>query len=67
MPIGLGNPRPQDVFCTEAPELPTVFFGQLISFAGTWMQIIAQGWLVYKISGSEFALGLSALPQQFRR
>jgi len=40
--------------------------GQLISLAGTWMQIIAQGWLVYQISGSELALGLvgfaSAIP-----
>lgn len=40
--------------------------GQFISLAGTWMQIIAQGWLVYQISGSELALGLvgfaSAIP-----
>lgn len=40
--------------------------GQLISIAGTWMQIIAQGWLVYQISGSELALGVvgfaSAIP-----
>ncbi len=40
--------------------------GQLVSMAGTWMQIIAQGWLVYQISGSELALGLvgfaSAIP-----
>ena len=40
--------------------------GQLVSLAGTWMQIIAQGWLVYQISGSELALGLvgfsSAIP-----
>ena len=40
--------------------------GQFISLAGTWMQIIAQGWLVYEISGSELALGLvgfaSAIP-----
>src|SRR5512140_1399795 len=34
------------------------FGGQLISLAGTWMQIIAQGWLVYDISKSEFALGM---------
>ncbi len=32
--------------------------GQLVSLAGTWMQIIAQGWLVYQISGSELALGI---------
>jgi MFS family permease len=40
--------------------------GQLVSLAGTWMQIIAQGWLVYQISGSELALGIvgfaSAVP-----
>jgi MFS family permease len=40
--------------------------GQLVSLAGTWMQIIAQGWLVYEISGSELALGVvgfaSAIP-----
>ena len=42
------------------------FIGQLISNAGTWMQIIAQGWLVYQITHSEFALGVvsfaSAIP-----
>ena len=34
------------------------FGGQLVSLAGTWMQSIAQAWLVYQISHSEFALGL---------
>jgi MFS family permease len=34
------------------------FAGQLTSVIGTWMQIIAQGWLVYEISHSEFMLGL---------
>ena len=34
------------------------FGGQLISVAGTWMQSIAQAWLVYQISQSEFSLGL---------
>ena len=36
------------------------FGGQLISVAGTWMQIIAQGWLVYEISHSEIMLGVVA-------
>lgn len=36
------------------------FGGQLISTAGTWMQIIAQAWLVYQISHSELILGLVA-------
>ena len=36
------------------------FGGQLISVAGTWIQIIAQGWLVYQISHSEFLLGVTS-------
>lgn len=40
--------------------------GQLVSLAGTWMQNIAQGWLVYEISGSAAMLGIvgfaSAIP-----
>lgn len=36
------------------------FGGQLISVAGTWMQTIAQGWLVYQLTYSEAALGMVA-------
>jgi len=36
------------------------FFGQLISLTGTWMQIVAQSWLVYRLSDSAFLLGLTA-------
>lgn len=42
------------------------FGGQLISVAGTWMQSIAQAWLIYEISRSELILGVmgfaSAIP-----
>lgn len=34
--------------------------GQGISLVGFWMQNVAQGWLVYRISGSEMALGVVA-------
>ncbi len=34
------------------------FFGQLTSLIGTWMQIVAQGWLVLRLSNSPFKLGL---------
>jgi MFS family permease len=34
------------------------FFGQLISMSGTWMQSVAQGWLVLKLTGSGGALGI---------
>jgi MFS family permease len=31
--------------------------GQLISLVGTWMQIVAQSWLVYRLTGSAALLG----------
>jgi MFS family permease len=34
------------------------FGGQLISLIGTWMQNVAQSWLVYRLTGSEVLLGL---------
>jgi MFS family permease len=33
------------------------FGGQLISLIGTWMQSVAQAWLVYKLTGSAVMLG----------
>ena len=33
------------------------FFGQVTSLVGTWMQSVAQGWLVYQLTGSNLALG----------
>lgn len=34
------------------------WFGQLISLSGTWIQSVAQQWLVLQLTGSAFALGL---------
>lgn len=34
------------------------FGGQLISLTGTWMQWVAQSWLVYRITGSTIMLGV---------
>lgn len=33
------------------------FFGQLVSLVGTWMQSVAQSWLVYRLTGSALLLG----------
>ena len=33
------------------------FFGQMLSLMGTWMQRVAQSWVVYQLTGSELALG----------
>jgi len=34
------------------------FCGQIISLIGTWMQSVAQSWLVYRLTGSSLLLGL---------
>jgi MFS family permease len=34
------------------------FAGQLISLIGTWMQNVAQSWLVYRLTGSSVLLGM---------
>lgn len=40
------------------------FAGQLISLVGTWMQNVAQSWLVYRITGSSALLGLVSFAGQ---
>ena len=36
------------------------FSGQLISLTGTWMQSVAESWLVYRLTGSSALLGVSS-------
>jgi MFS family permease len=38
--------------------------GQLVSLVGTWTQSVAQTWLVYRLTGSAFWLGIATLCQQ---
>src|SRR5205085_4132348 len=40
------------------------FGGQLISLIGTWMQNVAQSWLVYRLTGSSVLLGLVSFSGQ---
>ncbi len=35
------------------------YFGQLVSLNGTWMQHLAQAWLMYRLTESSFMLGLA--------
>lgn len=39
------------------PNYRKWFVGQVLSLMGTWMQSVAQGWLVYQLTGSKLALG----------
>src|SRR5947208_16592064 len=41
------------------------FGGQLISLIGTWMQSVAQSWLVYRFTASSLLLGSRGFAIQF--
>jgi MFS family permease len=41
----------------SVPNFKRFFFGQSISLIGTWMQSVAQSWLVYTLTHSATALG----------
>jgi MFS family permease len=40
------------------------FSGQLVSLMGTWMQTVAQSWLVYSLTHSTFLLGVTSFCAQ---
>lgn len=40
------------------------FAGQLVSLMGTWMQSVAQAWLVYRLTHSPFLLGFTSFCAQ---
>jgi predicted MFS family arabinose efflux permease len=44
----------------EYPDFRLMWFGACTSTIGTWMQILAQSWLVYRLSNSSVYLGLDA-------
>src|SRR5512137_3120896 len=49
---------PQTFRSLQHRNFQLYFAGQLISVAGTWMQVVAQAWLVYQLSHSELMLGI---------
>ena len=62
----IGEPGNNPFAALRHRNFQLYFGGQLVSNAGTWMQIIAQGWLVYQITHSDLTLGIvgfaSAIP-----
>jgi predicted MFS family arabinose efflux permease len=49
---------PDALRCLRNRDLRLFFAGQVISLAGTWMQSVAQAWLVWRLTGSVQMLGL---------
>ena len=52
-----GIPLPSTFRALRHRNYRLFFFGQMISLTGTWMQIVAQQWLVYRLTGSATMLG----------
>jgi MFS family permease len=51
-------PLPSALRALRHRNFQLFFAGQLISLSGTWMQNVAQAWLVYRLTGSPALLGL---------
>ena len=49
---------PQLFRALRHPNYRLFFFGQSVSLVGTWITRIASSWLVYRLTDSEFLLGL---------
>src|ERR671927_381461 len=57
-------PLPATLRALKYRNFQLFFSGQLISLVGTWMQNVAQAWLVYRITGSSVLLGLVSFAGQ---
>ena len=54
----IGSARGKTFASFEQRDFRYFWSGALLSNVGTWIQIVALGWLVHEITGSELALGL---------
>ena len=57
-------PLPTTLRALKYRNFQLFFAGQLISLVGTWMQNVAQSWLVYRLTGSSVLLGLTSFSGQ---
>ena len=55
---------PQGLRALRHRDFRLFFAGQGVSQIGTWLQLIATSWLVYRLSDSAFMLGLAAFAMQ---
>ena len=53
------SPARQSTFASlRIRDYRLLWWGMIVSNIGTWMQMVAQGYLVYQLTGSPFMLGL---------
>ncbi|HKV46496.1 MAG TPA: MFS transporter [Candidatus Acidoferrales bacterium] len=64
-PAAQRRSRMQDmVRSLRHPNFQLFFSGQLISLIGTWMDTIAEAWLVYRLTNSSLLLGIAGFASQ---
>ena len=63
-PIVRRSRWPHALRALRHPNYQLFFGGQLISLIGTWMQMVAQSWLVYRLTGSAVMLGFVGFSSQ---
>ncbi|HEU4414578.1 MAG TPA: MFS transporter [Candidatus Angelobacter sp.] len=61
---GLSSRWPESLRALRHRNYQLFFGGQLISLVGTWMDQIAESWLVYRLTGSALLLGTVAFCSQ---
>jgi MFS family permease len=52
------NPLRRTFSALRYRDFRLLWFGAFVSTTGTWMQTVAQGWLVYQMTGSALLLGI---------
>jgi MFS family permease len=61
---GLNSRWPESLRALRHRNYQLFFSGQLISLIGTWMDQVAESWLVYRLTGSALLLGTVAFASQ---
>ena len=58
-PVGVSNKlRESSMRAFQYPDFRRLWLGAFLSFVGSWVQITAQGWLVYEITGDRAKLAM---------
>jgi MFS family permease len=63
-PTDLNTRWPESLRALRHRNYQLFFVGQLISLIGTWMDQVAEAWLVYRLTGSALLLGTVAFASQ---
>ena len=56
--VATGMRTPRTFAALRHRNFRLFWLGNLVSLVGTWMQIVAQSWLVYQLTGSSLLLGV---------